>query len=781
MRWINQVRRWAFKVPLFWVAISALCGVVASDGEIRWPLVLLTLIVALPPIIRLKFRFFWALVVVAVFLGFAGLHHRQVRIIESFPLASSLNAGAEVRVKGKGWVCSDTGQKAPTSYRGVVALDDLWIRDKRIPLLEPQYLVADIQLPQATEISYGDEIVFSGKLSKIEPATSPGAFDPAAFYFRSASAIAQLEVRPGDTLEIKTDQPRGSWLRRSAIASRKWMEKGLRHGIAGDDESFNGIVQAMVLGSREKSPEEVEEWFRLSGTMHIFAVSGLHVGVIALLLWWVLKWTGLTRISAVYIVIPAVLFYAILTGLRPSSFRAAVMLSVFLAGFAFRQRPSPLNALGVAALILMAIDTQQVFLPGFQLSFCVVVTLIIVATALSKCLHAPFEIDAFLPRKRIAHWRISMDKCLRFFTGAAAISIASWVGSFLLMDSHFEGVSPIGLIANIFMVPIAASIVTIAGIALACYGVKLGFFTFVLNQVNLALVTLLTAMAQFFAGLPGSHIHTGEQDTSITAPPVTLEVMGIDGDSATLLTNIGRHWLIDSGGQRTFSSQVLPLLRNQGINQIDGLILSHGDSGHIGATPYLLNHLPPKILIESRFPNKARSYKEIDRLLQKQSIEQLRVQAPQRLLLDSNTYWEILYPGVGDPPTGVADDRCLVMRLRTGHWRILFTFDSGFLVEKELVNQKWNLKSDIWIRGQHTKTRSATLEFLEQVSPKVIITSEAEFPPHERLHPNWVKLVERRGVELVSLLEAGSVRIEVDDRNLRLIPFVSGEPKVFSK
>ena len=90
--------------------------------------------------------------------------------------------------------------------------------------------------------------------------------------------------------------------------------------------------------------------------MHVFAVSGLHVGIVLAFLWGLLRWLGVPRRYAVIVLIPAILFYATVTGLRPSAVRAAIMGSVVLLGFVAERKPRLLNSLAFAALLILALD-----------------------------------------------------------------------------------------------------------------------------------------------------------------------------------------------------------------------------------------------------------------------------------------------------------------------------------------------------------------------------------------------------------------------------------------
>src|SRR5438270_178932 len=104
------------------------------------------------------------------------------------------------------------------------------------------------------------------------------------------------------------------------------------------------MINGMVLGLRHQTPEDIEEPFQQTGTLHLFAVAGLHVGIVAQLLWILATLVRLSRKWATAVIIPLLLFYAAITGLHVSSMRAAVMSSVLLAGFFFGRKVFVLNS-----------------------------------------------------------------------------------------------------------------------------------------------------------------------------------------------------------------------------------------------------------------------------------------------------------------------------------------------------------------------------------------------------------------------------------------------------
>src|SRR5438128_11645324 len=132
-----------------------------------------------------------------------------------------------------------------------------------------------------------------------------------------------------------------------------------------DSPQVQNFLSGIVLGLRHETPEDIEEPFQQTGTLHLFAVAGLHVGIVATLLWMLAMVLRLSRKWATAVIIPLLLFYAAVTGLHVSSVRAAVMSAILLGGFFFERKVFALNSLAAAAFILLCWFTSQFFPAGF--------------------------------------------------------------------------------------------------------------------------------------------------------------------------------------------------------------------------------------------------------------------------------------------------------------------------------------------------------------------------------------------------------------------------------
>ena len=165
-----------------------------------------------------------------------------------------------------------------------------------------------------------------------------------------------------------------------------------------DAPEVQNFLSGIVLGVRHQTPEDIDEPFQQTGTLHLFAVSGLNIAIVAALLWMLAMVARLSRKWATALIIPSLFFYAAVTGLQVSSVRAAVMASILFGGFFFERKVFVLNSLAAAAFFLFCWDTNELFSTGFQLSFVVVGAIISFTEPLFGFLQRWGAPDPFLPR-----------------------------------------------------------------------------------------------------------------------------------------------------------------------------------------------------------------------------------------------------------------------------------------------------------------------------------------------------------------------------------------------
>lgn len=761
------------RAPLLWLAASAALGITLADGRnFGTVAILVPGCIALALALRKRSRGLFLVAAgcaAALALG-AWRQHGRILEISGFPLAESLEKGKAVEVAGTGWVEGpvETGERSVLTGLRLTSIQiggREFACDHRVP--------AWIQ-KLAKGLEYGRELRFSGTLMPHEGPLVPGGFDAREFYYRSRGSLAKLEIREGDRLELLPGA-KGNPLIGAVRKLRARMEDALLAGVPDSRKPHARLIAAMALGAKEHSPEDLEAFFRMSGTMHLFAVSGLHVAIVAGILLGLTTLLRIPKARAVPVMVLLLGFYALLTGLSPSSVRAALMASVMLAGFALREQGRLINSLGLAALLLLLIDPQQLFLPGFQLTFVVLFSIACFARSWSEKISHPLVSDPFLPASLVRPTRRFADRTARVLAASLAVSLASWLGSAGLLSWHFQSVSPVGIVANVVMVPFASWIISLAAVSLAASVLHLGFLAVWTNRINAVIALVLTSLAQWFSSFPGATVHTG--GASVPAKPgLLVTAMGDRGDGAFLVQlnrDLPRRWMIDAGSERTYQGQVLPLMRGRGINRIDGLILTHGDQGHLGGAMHALQQFRPGVMFESVLENRSPSYPAIASASDLLRIQKVAVESGTLIEPGEGCRFRILHP-VTDAPGRLADDRALVMRLEYGRFSILFTSDSGFETEKALLERRAVLASDVWIRGQAREGPSGLAAFADAVRPEVVLSSHADFPKSERIPESLRRHLSSRNIPLFEIGDDGPLEVRIQDGTLEIHALAEG-------
>lgn len=733
--------------PFLPLAAAAALGILLAEWT-RLPLFLLCTILLLGAL-ALCWRPSSLGIFLLVALFFYALHLSQRTESPGLRLAQEL--GARPRpVVVLGEVVSEAKSDARGYSNFLLRLSAIEISGRR------ENCRATVSVRWKGEAELGDELRLTALAETIPPSRNPGVFDARAALARR-DVFNSLFARYRENGVIVRPAA-GSFFPRLAANARDWMETTLTRGLENSPDVC-ALIRGMALGVRHETQEDVEEPFQQTGTLHLFAVAGLHVGIIAQLLWILARLVRLPRKAAAAFIIPFLFFYSQVTGGHVSSERAATMAAVLLGGIFFGRRVFALNSLAAAAVLILALDTNQLFASGFQLSFAVVGAIILLQNALFEPIARIAAPDPFLPRNLVRPSRRAGENVLRWAGRGISVSAAAWVGSLLLIAWYFYLVTPISLLANLTIVPVAFFILATAMLSLLTAPFSV-WLSLVFNNANWSLSQLILALVQIFAQLPGGHTYIERPHWPNNAL-AEITVLDAGAGAAMHLRSGGKDWLFDCGSARDYETLLRDYLHSRGVNRLDGLLLTHGDSLHIGGAAALLEEFRPRRVLDNAAPDRSRIHRALAASLPQRQL----LARGDHLQLARNLEAQILFPPRGFKAKA-ADDEALVVRLTIARrWRVLFVSDSGGPTEEALLRQPNELRSDVLVKGQHHSGESGSEEFLAAVQPQLIVASSVNFPARERISDEWAAAVRERGITLFRQDETGAVQLRFfDDR-----------------
>ena len=534
-----------------------------------------------------------------------------------------------------------------------------------------------------------------------------------------------------------------------------------------------GMVSGMALGVRHETEEDIEEPFQQTGTLHLFAVAGLHVGIVAQLLWILAMVLHLPRKWTIALIIPTLFFYAAVTGLHTSSVRAAVMSAVLLAGFFAERKVFALNSLAAAAFLILAWDTNELFSVGFQLSFSVVAAIILLADPIFQFLRRWGAPDPFLPRVLLRAPRRLGDSCLGWICRGASVSAAAWIGSFPLLLWDFYLITTISVLANLVVVPIAFFILGVGMLSLLAAPLS-SSLSVVFNNANWALAKAILGVVHIFAQIPGGHYYVAHPHWPSGAE-AEITVLDAGAGGAVHLRSGSANWLWDCGSERDYERLLRPYLHSRGIDRLAGLALTHGDSLHIGGAINVIDDFAPAFLRDNPAPDRSQVHRKIQQELIVRGLQSQPLRAGSELKISPRITAKILHPPAMSLGS-TADDQAVVAQLIIGSGvRVLLVSDIGVGTENALCENHLDLRSEILIKGQHRTGVSGSERFLAQVQPKLIIATSRDFPETERLTDEWTEIVRSRGIKLFRQDKTGAVELRFYRQRWEASAYLTGE------
>ena len=358
--------------------------------------------------------------------------------------------------------------------------------------------LSQIRIQTEEDYGYGDRLLVRGAVKKprnvgadlrVRPNDSTGpahrpaptVFDYRA-YLERQNIFALINTKEHDVTLLAHDYKSNPILK-YIYSIRERLKNQIIAKMPLDSGAF---LRAILLGDRSELPKHIQTSFKNSGTMHILAISGLHVGIIALVIVYLLRLLRVGRGFSYAFTILFLIFFALLTLSRPSVVRATVMACVFLVGMLLGRRVDLYNSLGIAAIFILARNPKDLFNVGFQLSFFAVLSILY-----------------FVPKlMRLATKEVS--PCIRkYLYIPLAVSASAWLGTFPLILYYFRIITPVSIISNFFIIPVLFALL-IGGLGFVLLG-WLPFAGIALANFNNLCSHIIFSLADFFASLRLGH------------------------------------------------------------------------------------------------------------------------------------------------------------------------------------------------------------------------------------------------------------------------------------
>ena len=511
------------------------------------------------------------------------------------------------------------------------------------------------------------------------------------------------------------------------------------------NNTYQGLLQALTIGHKSAITQDQWQVLRRTGTSHLMAISGLHVGMVAglvfvvvrrLLPTFILKHISAPQIAALFSLLVAG-FYTLLAGFSVPTQRAFAMLLVFMLAIVIKRRAFSINTLALALIAVLAINPVSVLSVGFWLSFLAVLIITLVSSA--RVVGGQTKVRLWLQGLRV-QWLIAL--------GMLPLSI--------LLFQQGSLISPL---ANMLVIPLIGMLIvplSLLASLLSAFSVEAGIYLFsMISEV----FSWVWALLEWLSYLPAA----SWQRSSIAIVPAIISVSGAvlllmprgfplrysgiilllplllysypkpeQGEFSVQVLDVGQGLsiviqtrdntlLYDTGsrfsddfdmGQRV----IVPYLNYIGVSTLNRLIISHGDNDHAGGAGSILQLMDVQMLFsepqvfEERFQNEKNS---------------------QICKAGKNWQWNgvnfaFLHPDFDIPATPYkeSNNRSCVLKVWNDRYSLLIPGDIERKAELQLLESKAGLlHADVLLVPHHGSNTSSTLAWLKQVKPQLGIVS----------------------------------------------------------
>jgi len=663
------------------------------------------------------------------------------------------------------------------------------------------------------DVQPGDRLQIFGQLSTPRGPLNPGEFDFAE-HLRADRRLCRLFTDRPECVTRVAAGPRWrltAWLDRT----RRMADDALSANL---ERARSGLALALVLGEREELDAQATNDFYETGTVHLLSISGLHVGILAFVLFRGLELGFWRRRPALLAVAAITTAYALLIDAEPPAVRATVMVWLMcLALWSGRPR-STFNLLAAAALVVIAMNPAELFRIGPQLSFMAVIVMFWVgprvmrreaADPLARLIESARPLPVRVARRFLA----SQGRFL-------LVTTAIWLISLPLVLARFHIVSPAAIVLTpLLALPVACGLLS-GFVLVACgwliwpFSILLGWFC----NLCLAFVTAAVAIAD---RLPGSHFWLpgpawwwlvgfygllGMWAVNVRLRPprrwcvailAAWTALGLlagrlthaprDGLECTFLAvghgcaaflelPDGRTLLYDAGqlGAPTAAARsVSSFLWERGRTHIDAVVISHDDVDHFNALPELLRRFSVGVVYVSpvMFDDSGPAALALRRAIDAAGIPLREIYAGDRLASAADCAIEVLHP----PRRGTLGSdnaNSIVLAIAYRGARLLLPGDLEAPGLNELMAED-PLDCDVLLAPHHGSARSDPPGFAAWTDPEWVVISG----DRRSNRPEVAAAYRARGAAVLNTSQRGAVTVAINSAGLRVSTWREGAPR----
>ena len=511
-------------------------------------------------------------------------------------------------------------------------------------------------------------------------------------------------------------------------------------------EDASGFAVALMIGDKSGMDYETDVAFKLSGISHIVAVSGFHVTVLFALIYTVLC---KNRWLAAILGIPVLFVFAAVAGFSPSITRACLMHSLMILAMLFEKEYDPLTALGFAMVVMLTINPWTVTNVSFQLSVGCIFGILLISEPMKQWI---------LDRKIFARIKGKKKKLAGVFASSVSMTMGATIFVTPLCAYYFETVSLIGVITNLL---------TLWVISFIFYVVLIVFIVGLLSKSVAAVLAYVVswpiryvlALSKLLAQFPLAAVYTDSVFiifwlvlvylllaanllarkkrilTSICCAVIGLcialmaswsqplmdecrvTVLDVGQGQCILLQAAGKTYMVDCGGDSDENSanKAANALLSQGIDTLDGLILTHYDRDHAGGVSYLMSRIFVDTVFLPTCVDEDGVSQEMDdtTFAYRAWIENITV-------ITFGNAKITLIPSQTDLSNNEAG---LCVLFQTTNCDILITGDRSSAGERELMRQIELPDLEVLIVGHHGSKYSSSNMLLDKTTPDIAIIS----------------------------------------------------------